>query len=231
MSETSVSTQPQEEAQEQEKSQEKEEEQTQSLLEKMRDLFKRKIAMFRQSVFPEPTYIEGEEVKQTIHMATYRATIPRVLGVLGAVFLGVALPLFVFVSVAGSSNGRMVAGGVLLLALYTLYKASQTWVTYHQWKFIITDRRVIITTPDPDHAMFADIIYLQTQNNNIKVLDANFSENPAWRMLQIASGARDVMLSMGGYEFTETGAKVKGGLRFPDVPLEDIKRLEQLFFG
>jgi len=39
------------------------------------------------------------------------------------------------------------------------------------------------------------------------------------------------MLSMSGYEFQEQGAKVKGGLRFPDVTPDNIQRLEALIFG
>jgi hypothetical protein len=40
-----------------------------------------------------------------------------------------------------------------------------------------------------------------------------------------------VMLSMGGYEFKEEGAKVKSGLRFPDIMPEDIIKLEEQIFG
>jgi hypothetical protein len=207
-----------------------------SRLEKVRSFLTRKVAQLRQSVFPFPNYLEEEEIQQTIHMAPYRATIPRGLTILGvtlfvsAVLFGI-LMLFFGANNERTINERTLAGGLGLLSFYVLYKALQAWIAYRQWKFIITNKRIIITTPDPQHSMFADIIYLQIKNNNIKVLDTNFSDNPLWRLLQILSGTRDVMLSPSGYEFMEKGAKVKGGLRFPDVPMEDIKHLERLIFG
>jgi len=45
------------------------------------------------------------------------------------------------------------------------------------------------------------------------------------------TGARDVILSLTGYEFKPEGAEVKGGLRFPDVMPEDIVKLEEIIFG
>jgi len=202
-----------------------------SRLEKVRRFLDRKIKQLKQSVFPFPNYLEGEEIQRTIHMAPYRATIPKGLGILGVTLFVFAVLLGIFMLFLGTDEGRALAGGLGLMSFLVLYEALQTWITYRQWKFIVTNKRIIITTPDPQHSMFADIIYLQIKNNNIKVLDTNFSDNLMWRLLQIASGTRDVMLSPSGYEFMEKGARVKGGLRFPDVPMEDIKHLEQLIFG
>ncbi|MGC9393971.1 MAG: hypothetical protein ACP5J4_03870, partial [Anaerolineae bacterium] len=97
------------------------------------------------------------------------------------------------------------------------------------WQFIVTDKRIILITPHPQRRGFADVIYLK--GGKIQVLDTNFSKSPLWGLFQMIYGTRDVMLSMSGYEFLETGAQVKGGLRFPDVTPEDIRRLEELIFG
>lgn len=194
-----------------------------------------------EGLLPNPYYVEGENVLQVIKMASYRAVIPKVLGILSILLL-----LFTIVMFTMAQIFRVRAEGVpalaqqasdyelwailgLLGAAYAIFKTVQTWLAYNQWQFIITDKRIIITTPDPDHALFADSIYLD--DKTIKVLDTNFSTSPLWLAFQVGSGARDVMLSMGGYEFMEKGAKVKGGIRFPDVSLEDTRKLEALVFG
>lgn len=63
------------------------------------------------------------------------------------------------------------------------------------------------------------------------MVDTGWSPHPIWGFFQAMTGARDVILSLAGYEFKPEGAEVKGGLRFPDVMPEDIARLEEIVFG
>lgn len=196
---------------------------------------------FREGFLPHPYYSEDETVLQTIHMSSYRAFVPKILAVLSVVLLVVAVGLFVAARIMQLNPDRAASlaleisnyelGAVLCLlgSLYMVFKTVQTWLAYYQWQFIITNMRIIITTPDPEQNFFADSIYLG--NDTIKVLDTNFSKSALWLPFQIGSGARDVMLSSGGYEFMEKGAKVKGGIRFPDVSSEDVRRLEALVFA
>jgi len=200
------------------------------------------IASLQDSLLPRPNYAPGETIKQVIHLAPYRATIPKVFAILGALVFFVAVLAVIFLVMTGPvnaqehpnvyqtvSNVQLLMWCAFILALLLFIKSLQAGLAYKQWQFIMTDKRIIITTPDPDHGLFADSIYLK--DGTIKVLDTNFSSSAMWIPMQIMTGARDVMLSTGAYEFMETGAKVKGGIRFPDVTPEDIKRLESLVFS
>jgi len=198
-------------------------------LEKVWQLFRRIIDPFLESFFPKPHYLEGEVVQQTIEMASYRAKVPRLLGIIGVVLLIPALILLALSSFAQVNTPQLISAIAAIAALFFLFTSAQEWLNYNQWRFIVTDKRFILITPHPQRRGFADVIYLK--GGKIQVLDTNFSKSPLWGLFQMIYGTRDVMLSMSGYEFLETGAQVKGGLRFPDVTPEDIRRLEELIFG
>ena len=198
-------------------------------LEKVWQLFRRIIDPFLESFFPKPHYLEGEVIQQTIEMASYRAKVPRMLGIAGVILLIPGLLLFGAASLALADTFQLVSAIVVIIALFFLFTSAQEWLNYNQWQFIVTDKRFILITPHPQRRGFADVIYLK--GGKIQVLDTNFSKSPLWGLFQMIYGTRDVMLSMSGYEFLETGAQVKGGLRFPDVRPEDIRRLEELIFG
>lgn len=200
------------------------------------------LSTFWDSMLPQPNYAPEEKIKQIIYMAPYRATIPKLLAFLGTVLLLISIGGFVYTTWISSvtsetsaalatqlSNMQLVMGVALITALLAFIQALRTGLAYKQWQFIMTDMRTIITTPDPDQGLFADSIYLK--DGTIKVLDTNFSKNAMWIPFQIFTGARDVMLSNGAYAFMENGAKVKDGIRFPDVTAEDIKHLEALVFS
>lgn len=193
------------------------------------DVLVRVTRPFLQSFLPKPRYLAGEKVEQIIQMADYRASVPRWLGIAGACLFVPALVILIFALIAGTETVQFIAGTVGVFGLVLIFKAVQDSLLYHQWKFIVTDKRFILITPDPDRKGFADAIYLK--GGKIQVLDTNLSKNPLWGLFQLTRGTRDVMLSMSGYEFKETGAQVKGGLRFPDVSPEDIEQLEELIFG
>lgn len=198
-------------------------------LEKVWQLFRRIMAPFLESFFPKPHYLEGEVIQQTIEMASYRAKVPRLLGIIGVLLLIPALILLVLSGFAHVDTLQLVSAIAAIAALFFLFTSAQEWLNYNQWQFIVTDKRIILITPHPQRRGFADVIYLK--GGKIQVLDTNFSKSPLWGLFQMIYGTRDVMLSMSGYEFLETGAQVKGGLRFPDVTPEDIRRLEELIFG
>jgi len=199
------------------------------VLQKTWKLFEKIIHPFLETFLPQPHYLEGEEIQQVIHMAHYRAEVPKLLGALGMIVLVPALVVFGVTVLNHSETGELIAAILVILALLLVFEAAQEWLVYNQWQFIVTNKRLILITPHPERRGFADVIYLK--GGKIQVLDANFSKSPFWGLFQTILGSRDVMLSMSGYEFKETGAQVKGGLRFPDVRLEDIKRLEELIFG
>lgn len=182
-----------------------------------------------ETVMPAPHYLQGEEVQLVIHMADYRQLASQIMLRVGLVLVGVAAPLtLIFWLLQVETLLEYVTGLLALSGLLSLVQGGQGWLTYHQWQFILTNKRIIITTPDPKRSLRADVIYLK--GGKIQVLDTNFSKNPLWGLLQMLTGVRDVVLSMSGYEFKEVGAEVKGGLRFPDVTPEDITRLEELIF-
>ncbi len=200
----------------------------------LRGLFYR----IRAGFLPEVHRFEGEEDRLIIRMAPYRRTVPLIgLKVSGgmailALILGVVELLFVDGSwVVGSIQVTLGLLALILagLALSVAVKFAQDLLIYAQWEFILTNRRIILITPDPDRVGYADAIYLK--GGKIQVLDTNWSKNPFWGLFQAVYGSRDVVLSMSGYEFAEQGARVKGGLRFPDVMPEDIIKLEELIFG
>lgn len=183
-----------------------------------------------QGVLPDVHYLDGEILKLTIRMAPYRRNVPRMFARLGALITlgGLVLVGATFV-LDLDLQMRLWAGVPAVLGLALLGYGLQGMLLYEQWQFILTDKRIILITPDPDRWGFADVIYLK--QGKIQVLDTNWSTNAFWGLFQAIKGSRDVMLSMSGYEFQERGAKVKGGLRFPDVMPDNIRRLEALIFG
>ncbi len=183
-----------------------------------------------QSVLPDVHYLEGEILKLTIRMAPYRRNVPRLFARVGGLIFLVGLVLTGVSFLPGlNPQMRLWFGMVTLIGLFLLVYGLESLLLYEQWQFILTDKRIILITPDPDRRGFADVIYLK--QGKIQVLDTNWSGNAFWGLFQAVKGSRDVMLSMSGYEFQEQGAKVKGGLRFPDVMPDNIRRLEALIFG
>lgn len=199
------------------------------ILERAWKLLEKAFKPFLESFFPKPHYLEGEVIKQVIRMASYRAQIPKMLGIAGVVLLVPGLIFLALASLGHSDAVQLGSAMVVITGLFFMFQSAQEWLNYNQWQFIITSKRFILITPHPQRRGFADAIYLK--GGKIQVLDTNFSKSPLWGLFQVILGTRDVMLSMSGYEFLETGAQVKGGLRFPDVKPEDIYRLEELIFG
>jgi hypothetical protein len=82
--------------------------------------------------------------------------------------------------------------------------------------------------PQPDAWYLVDSIELNSQP---KVIDSNWSDNPARRFMQAATGSRDLYISLLGLQFVEGTAKVKDAIVIPDVTEADIKKLKLAIFG
>lgn len=183
-----------------------------------------------ESILPPIRLLKDERVQIEIRMAPYRVWAARRLMVLALILLLLGLPVAAVASALRSPLLiQLLSWLVVFLALTTISWSFQNMVLYEQWRFIVTDKRVIITAPDPRRAWVADAIYLK--GGKIQVVDTSWSPHPVWGFFQAMTGARDVILSLAGYEFKPEGAEVKGGLRFPDILPEDIARLEELVFG
>ncbi len=189
----------------------------------------RLIAPLIESVTPKPHYMVDEKIELEISMASYRLALPQALGRWSAYLALPSLVGLIISTLLGNDTWQMACTGVLMLQLALIFQWGTAWLAYQQWRFLLTNKRIILITPDPDRTGFADVIYLK--GGKIQVIDTDFSHNPLWGFFQITRGSRDVRLSMSGYEFQEKGAKVKGGLLFPDMSEQDIEKLEQLIFG
>lgn len=184
----------------------------------------------RAGFLPEIHRFEGEVDRLEIRMAPYRKTVPLIGFRVSAGLMGLALIFAIvewFIHPAGPWG--WISAGLSVAALLIALEFGKELLLYQQWRFLLTNRRIILITPDPDKFGYADAIYLK--GGKIQVLDTNWSKSPFWGLFQAIYGSRDVVLSMSGYEFAEQGARVKGGLRFPDVMPEDIIKLEELIFG
>lgn len=183
----------------------------------------------RANYLPEIHRFEGEEDQLVIRMAPYRKVIPFIGFKVSAALMVAAAVFGVFeLIVAPELPLGTIAIALALAALVITLEFARELLIYYQWQFILTNRRLILITPDPDKFGYADAIYLKSK---IQVMDTNWSKSPFWGFFQALYGSRDVVLSLSGYEFAEKGARVKGGLRFPDVMPEDILKLEKLIFG
>ncbi len=199
-------------------------------------LFLERVAQIRllqplvEGVLPSPRLLKGEEVQLEIRMASYRLKFAELASVVSATLLVICL----FVTYAAwafdwSPTVLFGAGMLATLMGLALIESLRHILLHEQWVFLVTNTRLILVTPDPRRRGLADAIYLM--RGKIQVVDTNWSRSPWWGLFQAATGARDVLLSLTGYEFKAEGAEVKGGLLFPDVPQEDIRRLEELIFG
>jgi hypothetical protein len=123
----------------------------------------------------------------------------------------------------------LVAGGIVfLLFLVLVTQAAEERLRYTQWLLLVTNRRTIVYMPIPKSRFLVDNVRLQA--GKIQVVDVNLSPNQWWRIWQLFTGARDLVISISGYEFKPDAAEVKGGLVIPDVMPEDVSKLEEIVF-
>lgn len=94
---------------------------------------------------------------------------------------------------------------------------------YLKWRLIITNRRLIFSSPQRNNWMLSDNIEVKGQP---RVIDDNWSDDRMVRNLQIFTRSRDLSISPVGLQFE--GGQVKDGLVMPDVDLDHIEEFKQL---
>ncbi len=185
---------------------------------------------FMEGILPVPRLLQGESVQLEIRMAPYRIQFSRWLSTFALLLSLLSLLAAVTLSFLNIPQiYQFGVWGIFLVSVVGFARSVRQILLYHQWRFILTNKRIIIIAPDVRRRGFADAVYLK--GGKIQVVDTSWSRSPVWGFFQAATGARDVILSLAGYEFKPEGAEVKGGLLFPDVMPEDIVRLEELIFG
>lgn len=183
-----------------------------------------------EGILPSPRLLKDEAIQLEIRMAPYR--VQATYWFFRAALALLAFSILVTVLLVAFRVPTLVQalGGILIfLSLSLLVQAVHQILLYYQWRVILTNKRMIIIAPDARRRGFADAVYLK--GGRIQVVDTAWSSSPVWGFFQATTGARDVILSLAGYEFKPEGAEVKGGLRFPDMMPDDIMRLEELIFG
>jgi hypothetical protein len=183
-----------------------------------------------EDIVPRPRLLRDEEIQIEIRQAWYRQAVPMtilrywflILAV--AEILGMALGYLLY-----QLDGLLIVGGIVfLLFLALVTQAAQERLRYKQWLLLVTNRRTIVYMPVPKSRFLVDNVRLQA--GKIQVVDVSLSPNQWWRIWQLLTGARDLVISISGYEFKPDAAEVKGGLVIPDVMLEDVSRLEEIVF-
>ena len=116
----------------------------------------------------------------------------------------------------------------ITLVIGSVVGCTQQYVTYSQWRVLKTNKRLIISLPQPDGFPLVDNIELKGVPT---VIDTNWSRNPMWRFFQFFTGARDMYISMVAYKFNENTARVGDALIIPDVTLRDVLEFKKVVFN
>lgn len=181
-------------------------------------------------VVPTPRLLRDEVIQVEIRQAWYRHVVPyNILRYWWLTLLASILISVLIGYVAYYFGGPWVMGliGVALPAGLFVWATEET-LRYKQWLLLVTNRRTILYMPTPRSRFLVDNVRLQA--GKIQVVDVNFSRSRWWQLWQFLTGARDLVISISGYEFKENSAEVKGGLVMPDVMQDDITKLEEIVF-
>ena len=179
----------------------------------------------------DPRYkpLPGEDVQLEIKMAPYRDILGHTLLHRFPLLLIITLLLMAVIGILGVIYSftlwTMILPwlGLLGFSIFALFER----IEYLQWRLIKTNARLIISLPQPNSRFLVDNIELKGLPN---VIDTNWSRNPIWRIFQAATGARDLYISLSGYQFAEGTARVRDALVMPDVRAGDIFELKKLVF-
>ncbi len=118
---------------------------------------------------------------------------------------------------------------VPVVAVVSLVSGSaRQYIVYNQWRVLKTNKRLIISLPQPKGFPLIDNIEIKGMPT---VIDTNWSRNPGWRVFQFFTGARDMYISMVAYKFNEDTARVGDALIIPDVTLRDVLEFKKVVFG
>ena len=182
------------------------------------------------SIIPTLDLLEGEVIRLDIHQAPYRDVVPRrIFGFWWAILLATSA-LTLLIGYAAQQVGGPFALGlfVWVIPILVFAWAAEERIHYQQWRLVITNWRTIMFMPTPRSHWLVDDVRLQA--GRIQVVDVNYSPSRWWRLFQIATGARDLVISISGYGFKTNTAEVRDGLIIPDVMPEDVKKLEEIVF-
>jgi hypothetical protein len=173
--------------------------------------------------------IPGEKVLLEICMAWYRDLVSHLFFAYFFFILIVTLALsgILIVSATLSNFTPWVAVVPPIFMVAWAGLAVKERIEYMQRKLIKTNARLIISVPQPHAFPLADNLEIKGVPN---VIDTNWSRNPLWRIFQAFTGARDVYLSLAGYQFVEGTARVRDALVMPDIMPEDVHQLKKLVF-
>lgn len=108
-----------------------------------------------------------------------------------------------------------------------VFGSARQYIVYNQWRVLKTNKRLIISLPQPKGFPLIDNIELKGMP---AVIDTNWSRNPGWRVFQFFTGARDMYISMVAYKFNEDTARVGDALIIPDVTLRDVLEFKKVVF-
>lgn len=174
--------------------------------------------------------LPGEEPVLEIGLAWYRAfpasLIFRHLGLLIVLML-VATAVLVVLGLTGQLSLWYSLAPPLALVSVVAGCARQ-YIVFNQWRLLRTNKRLIISLPQPKGFPLIDNIELKGLP---VVIDTNWSRSPGWRFFQFFTGARDMYISMAAYKFNEDTARVGDALIIPDVMLRDVIEFKKVVFG
>jgi hypothetical protein len=174
--------------------------------------------------------LPGEEPILQIGLAWYRAfpanIIFRYFGLF--VILTIVITVILLILAYFDKFGYIFAiiPGLLLISIVA--GSAQQYIIYNQWRVLKTNKRLIISLPQPNGFPLVDNIELKGMPT---VIDTNWSRNPAWRFFQFFTGSRDMYISMVAYKFNENTARVGDALIIPDVTLRDVLEFKKVVFG
>jgi hypothetical protein len=174
--------------------------------------------------------LPGETVQLEIHLAWYRNIMAVLIYGYWPALLVTAGALSVIGWLVAPSFGvehvlaaQLPFYTLIGMAIYGLYERFQ----YLQWRLIKTNNRIIISKPQPDAWYLVDNIDI---NSMPKVVDANWAPPGMRRLFQMATGARDLYISLSGLQFEHGSAIVKDAIVIPDVLEEDARKLKEMVF-
>lgn len=174
--------------------------------------------------------LPDEEPILQIGLAWYRAfpanIIFRYFGVF--IILTILLTVILLLFALFRSFSFLFALLPLLFFIAVVAASTQQYVIYNQWRVLKTNKRLIISLPQPHGFPLVDNIELKGVPT---VIDTNWSRNPMWRIFQFFTGSRDMYISMVAYRFEEETARVANALIIPDVTLRDVLEFKKVVFS
>lgn len=116
---------------------------------------------------------------------------------------------------------------IVLFLIWGIYAVYENF-RYLQWRLVLTNNRLIFATPQRDAWYLSDNIEM---NGKPKIIDTNWTDSQALRLLQMVTSSRDLAISLAGLQFVQGTAKVKDALVMPDVNLAKVEELKRMILS